>query len=83
MLLVSDSLLEATAWENCFVPEAMGVPTDELKTRIQGSLPPLASILSRLRQSINAGEGILCRYDAATRPYRKVIGRISSSDQQY
>ena len=40
-LPVCDRSLEATAWENGFVPEATGLPTDQLE-RIQGSLPPLA-----------------------------------------
>ena len=65
-LPVCDSPLEATAWENGFVPEAQGSPTDKLEQRIQGSLPPLACMVSRPRQPIDAGESILRRYDAAT-----------------
>ena len=59
MLPASDSLLEATAWENGFVPESKGLLTAELERRIQASLPQLACMVSRPRQSIEAGEGIL------------------------
>ena len=38
-LPVCDSPLEATAWENGFVPEARGIPSDQLEFRIQGNLP--------------------------------------------
>ena len=64
-----DSPLEATAWENGFVPEAMGIQTDRLEQRIQGSLPPLACLVSRPRQPIDTGEDLLRRYDPAVRPY--------------
>ena len=40
-LPVCDHPLEATAWENGFVPEARGIPSDQLEFRIQGILPPL------------------------------------------
>ena len=51
-LPIGDGPLEATAWENGFVPEATGLPTDQLERRIQGSLPPLAHMVSRPRQPI-------------------------------
>ena len=68
-LAVSHHPMEATAWENGFVPEAEGIPSDQLDQRIQGSLPPLAFMVSRPRQPIAAGEELLCRFDAAVRPY--------------
>ena len=40
-LPVCDGPLKATAWENGFVPEARGIPSDQLELRIQGNLPPL------------------------------------------
>ena len=39
-LAVGDNPLEATAWENGYVPEAEGLPSDQLDFRIQGLLPP-------------------------------------------
>ena len=42
-LIVCDNPLEAIAWENGFVPEAKGLPSDQLDFRIQGLLPPLAT----------------------------------------
>ena len=68
-LTVSNHPLEATAWENGYVPEAQGLPSDQLESRIQGSLPPLAHMVSRPRQPIAAGEELLCRFDAAIRLY--------------
>ena len=52
--------MEATAWENGYVPEAQGLPADQVEARIQGSLPPLAHMVSRPRQPIAAGEELLC-----------------------
>ena len=68
-LTVSNHPMEATAWENGFLPEAQGLPSDQLDQRIRGLLPPLAFIVSRPRQPIAAGEELLCRFDAAIRPY--------------
>ena len=68
-LTASNHPMEATAWENGFVPEAQGIPSDQLDERIRGSLPPLAFMVSRPRQPIAAGEELLCRFDAAIRPY--------------
>ena len=51
------------------VPEAQGLPSDQLDQRIRGLLPPLAFMVSRPRQPIAAGEELLCRFDAAIRPY--------------
>ena len=68
-LTVSNHPLEATAWENGYVPKAQGLPSDQLESRIQGSLPPLAYMVSRPRQPIAAGEEPLRRFDAAIRPY--------------
>ena len=64
-----DSPLEATAWENGFVPEANGIPSDQLERRIKGSLPPLACMVSRPRQPATTGEDLMRRYDAGVRPY--------------
>ena len=61
-------LMEAAAWENGYVPEAQGLPSDQLESRIQESLPPLAYMVSRPRQPIAIGEGLLCRFDAGIRP---------------
>ena len=55
-LTVSNHPMEATAWENGFVPEAQGLPSDQLDQRIRGLLPPLAFMVSRPRQPIAAGE---------------------------
>ena len=68
-LTASNHPMEATAWENGFVPEAQGIPSDQLDQRIRGSIPPLAFMVSRPRQPIAAGEELLCRFDAAVRPY--------------
>ena len=68
-LTVSNHPMEATAWENGFVLEAQGLPSDQLDQRIRGLLPPLAFMVSRPRQPIAAGEELLCRFDAAIRPY--------------
>ena len=65
----SDNPMEAVAWENGFVPEGKGLPAVDVEKRIQGSLPHLAYMVSRLSQSNEAGEEILRRYDTATRPY--------------
>ena len=53
-LTMSNHPMEATAWENGYVPEAQGLPSDQLDSRIQGSLPPLANMVSRPRQPIAA-----------------------------
>ena len=68
-LPVCDSPLEATAWENGFVPEARGIPSDQLELQIQGSLPPLAYMVSRPRQPTTTGEDLMPRFDARVRPY--------------
>ena len=36
---------------------------------LEGSLPPLAFMVSRPRQPIAAGEELLCRFNAGIRPY--------------
>ena len=68
-LPVCDSPVEATAWENGLVPEARGIPSDQLELRIQGSLPPLAYVVSRPRQPTTTGEDLMRRYDAGVRPH--------------
>ena len=68
-LIVGDHPMEAAAWENGYVPEAGGLPSDQLEFRIQGSLPPLAYMVSRPRQPTTAGEELLRRFDAGVRPY--------------
>ena len=66
-LIACDNPLEATAWENGYVPEARGLPSDQLDIRIQGALPPLAYMVSRPRQPITAGEELWRRFDAGVR----------------
>ena len=68
-LIVGDNPLEATAWENGYVPEAEGLPSDQLDFRIQGSLLPLAYMVSRPRQPTTVGEELLRRFDTGVRPY--------------
>ena len=68
-LSACDNPLEAIAWENGFVPEARGIPSEQLELRIQGSLPPLAYMVSRPRQPTTTREELLRRYDAGVRPY--------------
>ena len=52
-LIVSNHPMEATAWENGYVPEAQGLPSDQLDSRIRGSLPPLTYVVSRPRAQGN------------------------------
>ena len=42
---------------------------DQLESRIQSSLPPLAYMVSRPRQPTTAREELLRRFDAGVRPY--------------
>ena len=42
--------LEATAWENGFVPETQGLPSDKLESRILPLLPQLSHMVSAPRQ---------------------------------
>ena len=65
-LTVGNHPMEAAAWENGYVPEAEGLPSDQLESRIQGLLPPLAYVVSRPRQPTTAGEELLRRFDAVT-----------------
>ena len=60
--------LEATAWENGFVPETHGLPSDELEPRMLPLLPQL-SHMSAPRQPVAAGNALLTRFDANVRPY--------------
>ena len=61
--------LEATAWENGFVPETQGLPSDELESRILPLLPQLSHMVSAPRQPTAAGISLLTRFDAHIRPY--------------
>ena len=61
--------LEATAWENGFVPETHGLPTNELEPRILPVLPQLSHMVSAPRQPATTGEALLTRFDANIRPY--------------
>ena len=63
------TLSKPAAWENGFVPEAEGIPSDQLEFRIQGSLPPLAYMASRPKQPTTAGEELMRRFDAGVRPF--------------
>ena len=61
--------LEATAWENGFVPETQGLPSDKLESRILPLLPQLSHMVSAPRQPSTAGISLLTRFDAHIRPY--------------
>ena len=61
--------LEATAWENGFVPETHGLPANELEPRILPLLPQLSHMVSAPRQPVAAGNAFLTRFDANIRPY--------------
>ena len=61
--------MEATAWENGFVPETQGLPSDQLESRILPLLPQLSHMVSAPRQPSAAGISLLTRFDANIRPY--------------
>ena len=61
--------LEATAWENGFVPETKGLPPDELEQRTLPLLPQLSHMVSAPRQPAETGNALLTRFDANIRPY--------------
>ena len=61
--------LEATAWENGFVPETHGLPSDELEPRMLPLLPQLSHMVSAPRQPVATGNALLTRFDAKIRPY--------------
>ena len=61
--------LEATAWENGFVPETHGLPSDELEQRTLPLLPQLSHMVSAPRQPVATGNALLTRFDANIRPY--------------
>ena len=67
--VVTPHPLEATAWENGFVPETQGLPSDELVLRILPLLPQLSHMVSAPRQPIATGNALLTRFDASIRPY--------------
>ena len=61
--------LEATAWENGFVPETHGLPSEELEPRMLSLLPQLSHMVSAPRQPVATGNALLTRFDANVRPY--------------
>ena len=61
--------LEATAWENGFVPETHGLPSGEIEPRMLPLLPQLSHMVSAPRQPTTAGNALLTRFDAHVRPY--------------
>ena len=61
--------LEATAWENGFVPETHGLPSNELEQRMLPLLPQLSHMVSAPRQPVATGNALLTRFDANIRPY--------------
>ena len=62
--------LEATgAWENGFVPETHGLPSEELEPRMLPLLPQLSHMVSAPRQPVATGNALLTRFDANVRPY--------------
>ena len=79
-LRVCDNPLEATAWENGFVPDSRDTPSDQLEFRIQASLQPLAFMVSRPRQPTTTGEELIRRFDAGVRPYCYETGSQDSED---
>ena len=58
--------VEATAWENGYVPETRGLPSE---SGILPLLPQLSHMVSAPRQPIAAGISLLTRFDANIRPY--------------
>ena len=66
--VVTPHPLEATAWENGFVPETQGLPSDDLESRILSLLPQLSHMVSAPRQPIAASNALLTRFDANIRP---------------
>ena len=67
--VVTPHPLEATAWENGFVPETQGLPSDELESRMLPLLPQLSHMVSAPRQPVATGNALLTRFDANVRPY--------------
>ena len=67
--VVTPHPLEATAWENGFVPETQGLPSDELELRILPLLPRLSHMVSAPGQPVATGNALLTRFDANIRPY--------------
>ena len=67
--VVTPHPLEATAWENGFVPETQGLPSEELELRMTPLLPQLSYMVSAPRQPIATGNALLTRFDASIRPY--------------
>ena len=63
-----DNTVEATAWENGFVPEGSGLAAVDLEKRIMSSLPHIVYMVSRPMQPTIAGESTLRRQDAAPWP---------------
>ena len=61
--------MEATAWENGYVPEAAGLPSDATRISNSGIIATLAYMVSRPKQPATAGEDLLRRFDAGVRPY--------------
>ena len=69
--------LEATAWENGFVPETHGLSTNELEPRMLPLLPQLSHMVSAPRQPVATGNALLTRFDANIRPYWLRDGQTS------
>ena len=67
--VVTPHPLEATAWENGFVPETQGLPSVELEVRMLPLLPQLSYMVSAPRQPAKTGEALLTRFDANIRPH--------------
>ena len=67
--VVTPHPLEATAWENGFVPETQGLPSDEIELRMLPLLPQLSYMVSAPRQPVATGNALLTRFDANIRPY--------------
>ena len=61
--------LEATAWENGFVLETHGLPSNELEPRMLPLLPQLSHMVSAPRQPVATSNAPLTPFDANIRPY--------------
>ena len=72
--------LEATAWENGFVPETHGLPSGELEPRMLPLLPQLSHMVSAPRQPTTAGNALLTRLMQISGPTGYVIGKLALVD---
>ena len=67
--------LEATAWENGFIPETHGLLTNELESRILPLLPQLSHMVAAPRQPPTAGDALLTFSDERS-ANAQAVGKI-------